>query len=115
MEEMYEEEPRSRPRIGRKGYIKRWLILIAVGVVVGVGQAVAEPLLPADFGGVVSLGVLVFYGLPALIISVAWTMRRFTDAGRDEAWALLLVLPVVNIATAIVAASLPSREDAQAD
>ena len=115
MGEMY-EAPRSRSRIGRRGYIKRWLILIVIGVAVGVGQALAEPLLPAEFGTVMSLGVLVFYGFPALVMSVAWTMRRFTDAGKDEAWALLLILPVVNIVTAVVAASLPSRqEDAQAE
>ena len=34
MEEMHEE---SRSRLVRRGYIKRWLILIAVGVLVGSG------------------------------------------------------------------------------
>ena len=96
MEEMHEE---SRSRLGRRGYIKRWLILIAVGVLVGGGRAFAETFLPAALGAALSLIILAFYGLPALALSVVWTMDRLTDGGKSQAWALLLLVPIVNIVT----------------
>ncbi len=108
MEEMREE---TRSRMGRREYIKRWLILISIGVVVGIGRTLAETFLPAELGSVLGMIVLALYGLPALALSVVWTMNRATDAGKDEAWGLLLVVPIVNIAALVVFASLPSREE----
>lgn len=110
MGEMHEE---SRSRLGRRGYIKRWLILIAVGVLVGGGRAFAETFLPAALGAALSLIILAFYGLPALALSVVWTMDRLTDGGKSQAWVLLLLVPIVNIVALVVFASLPSREDGE--
>ena len=113
MEEMY-EEPRSRSRMGRKGYIKRWLILIAVGVVVGILRTLMEMFVPAQVGGAVSLLFLACYGIPAVVLSVVWTMARASNAGKDEAWGLLVLVPIVNVVAVLAFASMPSREDAQA-
>ena len=113
MEEMHEATEESRSRLGRRGYIKRWLILLAIGVLVGIGRVLAETFLPEEFGSVPSLIVLACYGFPALALSVVWTMHRATDAGKDEAWGLLLLVPIVNIVALVVFASLPSREDAE--
>ena len=110
MEEMH-ESPRSR--LGRKGYIKRWLILIAIGVVVGIVRMLADTFLPVGLGPALSLILLAFYGLPSLAFSVVWTMERAADAGKAEALALLVLVPVVNIVALVVFASLPSREDAE--
>ena len=111
MEEMHEETAFAPMRRG--GYIKRWLILIAVGVLVGGGRAFAETFLPAALGAALSLIILAFYGLPALALSVVWTMDRLTDGGKSQAWALLLLVPIVNIVALVMFASLPSREDAE--
>ena len=110
MEEMH-EGPRSR--LGRQGYIKRWLVLIAIGVAVGIGRLLVESILPAALVPALSLILLALYGLPCLAFSVVWTMERAADAGKSEAWGLLVLVPVVNIVALVVFASLPSREDAE--
>ena len=110
MEEMHEGR---RSRLGRKGYIKRWLILVAVGVMVGIGQVLADTFLPVGIGSGLSVILLMLFGLPAAALLVVWTMHRATDAGKDEAWGLLVLVPIVNIVALVVFASLPSREDAE--
>ena len=114
MEEMREETPRSG--MSRRRYIKRWLILLAVGVVLGGGRTLAEMFLPAEVGSMVGggLGVIaLIWGLIALALSVVWTMNRAKDVGKDEAWGLLVLVPIVNIVAVVIFASLPSRDDAE--
>ena len=110
---MEEKREETHSHIGRKGYITRWLILLAIGLIVGAGQVLAEMFIPARFWSALSPILLAFYGLPALAFSLVWTMDRLADAGRDGTWALLLLVPVVNIVALVVFASLPSREDAE--
>ena len=107
MMEMHEDPPHSPMK--RSRYIRRWLILIAVGVLVGVGRTVMEMFVPAVVGSALSLLLLACYGIPAVTLSVVWTMARATDAGKDEAWGLLVLLPIVNIVAVLVFASMPSR------
>ena len=110
MEEMY-ESPRSR--LGRKGYIKRWLTLFAIGVVVGIGRTVIEAVLPAEVGSPVSVLVLVAYGLPAAAMVVVWTMHRAADAGKNEAMALLMFVPIINILTLLAFSVMESAPEPQ--
>ncbi len=111
---MKETQEKKAGRIGRKQYLNRCLILIAIGIAVGIGQGLAETVLPAQLSGALRLLVGALYGLPALALSVVWTMHRAVDAGKDEAWGFLMMVPFVNILALVVFASMPSMEDAHA-
>ena len=110
---MKETRETTGSRIGQRGYIKRWLILIAVGVVAGIGRVLVDSFSPAELGQVLGVLVLGLYGLPALALSVVWTMHRATDADKDEAWGFLILIPIVNIVAVVVFALLPSRENSE--
>lgn len=109
MEEMYEETESERSHLGRKGYIKRWLVLLGVGILVGIARELAPMFLPLELAVALSFIVSACYALPALIFSVVWTMDRAADAGKNELWGLLILVPIVNVVALVVFSALPSR------
>lgn len=106
---MYEETEGPRSCLGRKAYIKRWLVLLGVGVLVSVAREMAATSLPFGLGFAVSLVLAICYAIPALVFSVKWSTERVEDAGRNGAWGLLILVPIVNVVALIVFSVLPSR------
>ena len=113
MQEMYEEEAAPRSGLGRKGYIKRWLVLLSAGVLVGVARELVPAFLPFGLAVAVSFILVVCYVIPAFVFWVKWSTERVEDAGRNGAWGLLILVPVLNILALIVFSSLPSRSSSR--
>ena len=95
--------------LGRKGFVKRWMGLFGVGILVGAMSVVIADGLqsPLDLVAVAILELI--YAIPAFIFSVKWSTERAEDAGRNGAWGLLILVPVLNILVLIVLSVLPSR------
>ena len=110
MEEMCEEGAAPRSGLGRKGFIKRWLLLLGIGVLVSIAREFAAVFLPFGLAFALSLILAVCYAVPALVFSVKWSTERVEDAGRNGAWGLLILVPVVNIVALVVFSLLPSAK-----
>lgn len=107
--EVYHLETAPRSSLGRRGFVKRWMGLFGVGVLVGAMSVVIADgfQYPLDLLAVAILELS--YAIPAFIFSVKWSAERAEDAGRNGAWGLLILVPVLNILVLIVLSVLPSR------
>lgn len=75
-------------RAGRKEYWSFWLICVAISLVLMIVE-----------GAVGSNGILGgIFGLATFIPSIAVLIRRLHDTDRSGWWALLLIVPLANIA-----------------
>lgn len=107
--EAYGVEIAPRSGLGRRAFVKRWIGLLGVGLLVSAMGIVIVNGLPS----VLVLPVLVLlalsYAVPALIFSVKWSTARAEDAGRNGAWGFLMLVPAVNVVALLVFSALPSR------
>ncbi len=90
----------------RKGYIKRWLILLVGALLLGAVEGVAA----TSFQSELIFRVLwICYGIPAAVLMVKWSTERVENAGRHGAWGLLILVPVVSFFALVAFSLLPSH------
>lgn len=109
---MAETRQETRSPMTRRRFIKRWLILLGIGLLLGFGQAITEAFLPT-LGGILQVLILFPYGLVALAILVISTMARAKDAGGSELWGLLILAPLINLLLLIALSCVPSKNPAE--